>query len=127
MEIQTISTLPPDFKGKNYDSEVITDHAGRFLYGSNRGHDSIALFTIDLAKGTLRFVETVSSQGNFPRNFNLDPYFVRFPPLNFRGMATTPSRVDDASPSLANGKVAFVQSIAPVAAASTPGHVAMKP
>jgi 6-phosphogluconolactonase len=66
-------TLPPDFKGKNWDSEVITDRAGRFLYAANRGHDSIALFTIDAAKGTLRFVETVSSQGNFPRNFNLDP------------------------------------------------------
>ena len=72
-EVQTISSLPADFKGTNYDSEVITDRAGRFLYGSNRGHDSIALFSIDSAKGTLRFVETVSSQGKFPRNFNLDP------------------------------------------------------
>lgn len=72
-EIQTISTLPAGFTGTNYDAEVITDRAGRFLYGSNRGHDSIALFSIDPRKGTLRFVETVSSQGKFPRNFNLDP------------------------------------------------------
>ncbi len=72
-EIQTISTLPPGAKEKNYDAEVITDRAGRFLYGSNRGHDSIALFSIEPGKGTLKFVETVPSQGKFPRNFNLDP------------------------------------------------------
>lgn len=72
-EVQTISSLPEGFQGTNYDSEIITDRKGRFLYGSNRGHDSIALFTIDAGKGTLRFVETVSSQGKFPRNFNLDP------------------------------------------------------
>ncbi len=72
-EIQTISTLPKDFSGRNYDAEVITDRKGRFLYGSNRGHDSIALFDINQSKGTLKFVETVSTEGKYPRNFNLDP------------------------------------------------------
>jgi 6-phosphogluconolactonase len=47
--------------------------SGRFLYGSNRGHDSIVVFAIDPAKGTLTFVEDDSTQGKEPRNFALDP------------------------------------------------------
>jgi 6-phosphogluconolactonase len=45
---------------------------GRFVYVSNRGHDSIAIFRTD-SKGTLTLVENVSTQGKVPRNFNLDP------------------------------------------------------
>ena len=72
-EIQTISTLPQGWKGDTTCAEVITDAAGRFLYGSNRGHDSIALFDIAKGKGTLKYVENASSGGKVPRNFNLDP------------------------------------------------------
>ena len=46
---------------------------GKFLYGSNRGHDSIAVFTIDPAAGTLKPVEYVSTRGKTPRNFAIDP------------------------------------------------------
>jgi len=72
-EIQTISALPKDFSGESYCAEVQVHPGGRFLYGSNRGHDSIAVFAIDEAKGTLTPVEHVSTQGKWPRHFGIDP------------------------------------------------------
>ena len=47
--------------------------SGRFLYGSNRGHNSIAVFAIDPAKGTLTAIEQTPTGGKWPRNFNIDP------------------------------------------------------
>lgn len=72
-ELQTVSTLPKDFTGENTTAEIAVHPSGRFLYGSNRGHESIAVFAIDPAKGTLTFVEDVSTLGKEPRNFALDP------------------------------------------------------
>ncbi|MCC6861101.1 MAG: lactonase family protein [Bryobacterales bacterium] len=72
-EIQDITTLPEGFSGTSYCAEVVVHPRGRFLYGSNRGHDSIAVFSIDPGRGTLTPIEQVSTQGKFPRNFNLDP------------------------------------------------------
>jgi 6-phosphogluconolactonase len=73
--IQTISTLPPDqSKQKGYSTaEILTHPSGRFLYGSNRGHDSIAVFSIDEKTGRLSFVETTPTEGRTPRNFGIDP------------------------------------------------------
>jgi len=71
-EIQTISTLPAEFKGENYTAEVVVHPNGRFLYGSNRGHDSIAVFAID-KQGKLALVEVAPSGGQMPRNFALAP------------------------------------------------------
>jgi 6-phosphogluconolactonase len=71
-ELQTLTTIPPDFKGNNSTAEVQVHPTGRFLYGSNRGHDSIAVFTIDPNKGTLTYVENTPTQGNTPRNFGID-------------------------------------------------------
>jgi 6-phosphogluconolactonase len=72
-KMQTISTLPDDFKGKNDTAEIVVHPNGKFLYGSNRGHDSIAVFAIDKAKGTLQRIDDVSVQGNTPRSFEIDP------------------------------------------------------
>ncbi|MGA2329542.1 MAG: lactonase family protein [Bryobacteraceae bacterium] len=72
-ELQTVSTLPQGFTGSSTTAEVQVDAAGKFLYGSNRGHDSIAVFAIDPAKGTLTPVEYVPTQGKTPRNFRIDP------------------------------------------------------
>ncbi len=72
-EIQTITTLPAGFSGENSTAEVQVHPSGKFLYGSNRGHDSIAVFAIDPRKGTLTAVEQVSSGGKEPRNFGIDP------------------------------------------------------
>lgn len=71
-EIQTVSTLPKDFSGENYTAEVVVHPNGRFLYGSNRGHDSIAAFAID-GEGKLSLLSLTPTQGSFPRNFALDP------------------------------------------------------
>jgi 6-phosphogluconolactonase len=72
-EIQTVSTLPKDFDGSNSCAEVRVHPSGRFLYGSNRGHDSIAVYRIDQAAGTLTFVEHETADIKTPRNFNIDP------------------------------------------------------
>jgi len=72
-EIQTVSTLPDDFAGRNSCAEVRVHPSGKFLYGSNRGHDSIAVYRIDPAKGTLTFVEHERADIKTPRNFNIDP------------------------------------------------------
>jgi 6-phosphogluconolactonase len=71
-ELQTISTLPPDFDGDNTTAEIAVHPNGKFLYGSNRGHNSIALFEIDADRGTLTFVEAQSTGGKTPRHFELD-------------------------------------------------------
>ena len=61
------------FAGANDDDEVQVHPSGKFLYASNRGHDSIAVFAIDQSKGTLTALEYVSTQGKVPRNFEIDP------------------------------------------------------
>ncbi len=72
-ELQSVSTLPKDFKGENSTAEIAVHPSGRYLYGSNRGHDSIVVYAIDPATGTLTFVEDVPTLGKEPRNFALDP------------------------------------------------------
>jgi 6-phosphogluconolactonase len=72
-EIQTISTLPDDFAGRNSCAEVRVHPSGKFLYGSNRGHDSIAVYRIDPTNGKLTFVEHEKTDIKTPRNFNIDP------------------------------------------------------
>jgi 6-phosphogluconolactonase len=72
-EIQTVSTLPDDFSGSNSCAEIRVHPSGRFIYGSNRGHDSIAVYRIDPAKGTLTFVEHERAGIKTPRNFNIEP------------------------------------------------------
>lgn len=72
-ETQTVSTLPAGFTGTNTGGEIALHPTGRFLYASNRGQDSVALFRVDAASGHLTLVETVSTQGKTPRHFALDP------------------------------------------------------
>ena len=71
--LQTISTLPADFTGENTTAEITVHPNGKFVYASNRGHDSIVVYAIDPAKGTLTLVEDVPTQGKEPRNFAIDP------------------------------------------------------
>ncbi len=71
--IQTISTLPSDFRGNNTTAEVQVHPSGRFVYGSNRGHDSIAIFRVDAETGRLTAAGHASTRGKTPRNFGLDP------------------------------------------------------
>jgi len=70
---QTISTLPPGFSGESSAAEIRLHPNGRFLYGSNRGHDSIACFSLDPSTGALTPVETVPCGGRAPRHFAFSP------------------------------------------------------
>jgi 6-phosphogluconolactonase len=72
-ELQTVSALPANFQGENASAELEIHPNGRFLYGSNRGDDSLVVFAIDPASGRLSLVEHVSSRGKTPRNFAFDP------------------------------------------------------
>jgi 6-phosphogluconolactonase len=72
-EVQSLSTLPADFTGNNTTAEIQIDAEGRLLYATNRGHDSIAVYSVDPAKGTLTMIETVPSLGRTPRNITIDP------------------------------------------------------
>jgi 6-phosphogluconolactonase len=72
-EIQTISTLPAGFSGRSSAGQLQVDKAGKFLYASNRGHDSIVVFAIDAVQGTRSAIEYVPTGGMTPRDFSLDP------------------------------------------------------
>lgn len=72
-ELSTVSTLPTGVKKIGSTAEVQVHPSGRFLYGSNRGHDSIAVFKIDQRNGSLTRVENESTEGQTPRNFGIDP------------------------------------------------------
>jgi 6-phosphogluconolactonase len=71
-EIQTISTLPEETKG-NSTAEIQVHPSGKFLYCSNRGHDSLAIFTIDEKTGKLTAAGHQKTLGRTPRNFGIDP------------------------------------------------------
>jgi 6-phosphogluconolactonase len=71
--LQTITTLPKDFSGRNDDAEIEVHPSGKFLYASNRGDDSIAIYAIDSSKGTLTQVGIVHTGGKEPRSFEIDP------------------------------------------------------
>jgi len=72
-EIQTVSALPGDFNGTSSTAEVQISACGSFLYGSNRGHDSIVVFAIDKSSGKLSLVQHISTGGEHPRHFSLTP------------------------------------------------------
>jgi len=71
--VETISTIPKGFAEHNDDAEIAIHPSGKFLYASNRGHDSIAVFTVDSNTGHLTVVEYVPTQGKIPRSFEIDP------------------------------------------------------
>jgi len=72
-EVQTVATLPTNFTGANTSADIHVSPDGRFLYCSNRGHDSIAAFKIDPRNGKLTFIAHESTGGKTPRNFAIDP------------------------------------------------------
>ena len=72
-EVQTVPTLPKDFTGADTSADIHVSPDGRFLYCSNRGHDSIAAFKIDPRNGELTFIAHESTGGKTPRNFAIDP------------------------------------------------------
>ena len=72
-ELQTIPTLPPDFTATSHTADVHVHPSGKFVYGSNRGHDSIVIYAVNDADGTLSLIGYQSTLGEVPRNFVIDP------------------------------------------------------
>ena len=70
--VQTLSTLPTSFKGENFPADIHVAPSGRTLYVSNRGHNSVAVFSIG-ASGTLALQQVMPTGGDWPRNFSIDP------------------------------------------------------
>lgn len=100
--IQTIKTLPKDFEGESWCADIHVSANDRFVYGSNRGHNSIAVFKRDITSGKLEFVQTVSVEGNWPRNFALDPTGQFLLVANQKSNDITVFKVDETS-----GKLSF--------------------
>lgn len=72
-KLQVISTLPSDFSGVSYCADIHVSADGKFLYGSNRGHNSIAVFEINSETKQIKSKGFVSAEGNWPRNFAISP------------------------------------------------------
>lgn len=100
-EIQTVSTLPASATVKNTTAEIVIDAAGRHLYVSNRGDDSIAVFSIDAASGQLTLEATIPAGGGTPRNLRLDPTGHYLLSANQDGGNITVLKVDPVSGALA--------------------------
>lgn len=107
--VQTISTLPagtppnPAFS----TAEVQVHPSGKFLYGSNRGHDSITVFAIDEGTGRLTYVETEPTQGSTPRAFGIDPTGEFLLAANQRSDSIVVFRIDRATGALAPAGVSL--------------------
>jgi 6-phosphogluconolactonase len=96
-KVQTTTTLPDDFEGENSTAEIAISPDGRFLYGSNRGHDSLAVFAVDPASGRLTLVGHVSTGGHSPRHFAIDPTGGWLLAANQRSDSVVPYRLDPES------------------------------
>ncbi|MGB3617574.1 MAG: beta-propeller fold lactonase family protein, partial [Catalinimonas sp.] len=71
--VQTLPTVPGKFSGLNQCGAVRVSPDGRFVYGSNRGHDSLVAYAVDPTRGTLTLTGHAASGGAWPRDFALDP------------------------------------------------------
>jgi 6-phosphogluconolactonase len=90
---QTISTLPPGFKGTTFTSEILLSPDGRFLYAANRLHDSIAIFAVG-AEGRLRYLGEASTMGDYPRHMQFTPDGTWFYVCNQRSDSISAFSVD---------------------------------
>jgi 6-phosphogluconolactonase len=110
-ELQTLPTLPPDFTGESTAADIHVTPSGKFVYGTNRGHDSLVMYAIDAQKGTLSLVGHVSTGGRTPRNFAIDPSGAYLLAANQDSNNIVTFRIDAESGKLqANGQVAEAPS-----------------
>jgi 6-phosphogluconolactonase (cycloisomerase 2 family) len=105
---QTISSLPPDFAGSNFTSEILVSADGRFVYAGNRLHDGIAVFAVG-PTGTLKFVAEEWTRGDYPRSFAFDPTGAFLYSCNQRADNVTAFRVDRKT-----GRLSFTGNYTPV-------------
>jgi 6-phosphogluconolactonase len=99
-ELQTVTTVPAGFTGPTTTAEIAMRPDGKFLYGSNRGHDSIAIFAVDAATGKLTPAGHPSTRGKTPRNFAIDPTGAYLLAANQESDTITVFRIDRASGAL---------------------------
>jgi 6-phosphogluconolactonase len=71
--VENIDTIPPRFTGENNSAELALSNDGRFLYATNRGHDSVTVFKVNAASGKLTNMQNIPTQGHIPRGMSLDP------------------------------------------------------
>jgi 6-phosphogluconolactonase len=91
--VEEVSTLPSNFVGTNFTSEVIVSHDGRFIYAANRLHDTIAIFAID-GTGAPKLIGEEWTRADYPRNCNIDPSGNFLFVCNHRGDSITTFRID---------------------------------
>ena len=90
---QTISTLPDQFRGTSFTSEIVLSPDGRFLYTANRLHDSVAVFSLDQV-GRLAYLGETATEGDYPRHLSIDPSGTFLYACNQRSDAITCFRLD---------------------------------
>lgn len=96
-QVQVTASSPGGTGSTNYPADVHVSSSGRFLYASNRGHDTIAVFEIDASSGQLTAIQQVSTGGQWPRNFALDPSGAFLLVANQRSDSILSFRVDTAT------------------------------
>jgi 6-phosphogluconolactonase len=101
-QVQTIKTIPKDYKGENWCADIHLSSDGRFVYGSNRGHNSLSVFKRDQTNGKLVLEQTISVEGNWPRNFTIDTTGRFILVANEKSNDITVFRIDEST-----GKIAF--------------------
>jgi 6-phosphogluconolactonase (cycloisomerase 2 family) len=94
---QVHTTLPASYTGNNSGAEIAVAPSGRFVYGSNRGHDSIAIFAVDRSTGLLAPIGWEPTRGRTPRFFCLDPSGAQLYAANQNSDAIVSFRVDRAT------------------------------
>jgi 6-phosphogluconolactonase len=95
--IERVSTLPDGWSDDNSTAQIVVHPSGRFVYASNRGHDSIAIFAVDEASGRLAAAGHEPTQGRTPRNFNVDPSGRFLLAANQDSDTVVPFRIDPAT------------------------------
>lgn len=105
--VQNISTLDEGFDGKSFCADIHLSKDGRFLYGSNRGENSIVVFKINKRSGEINKTQTISTHGDWPRNFTLSPDGNYLLAANQRSKNISVYRINKRT-----GNLAFLHSIA---------------
>ena len=106
VNIQNISTLSDNFKGESFCADIHLSKNERFLYGSNRGENSIVVFKRDKKNGTIQKIQSINVNGDWPRNFTIDPTGKFLLVANQRSKNISVYRVNKSS-----GKLSFLHSI----------------
>ena len=103
---QTLSTLPDNFTGTNTTAEIRVHPTGQFVYNTNRGHNSVTMYSVDTATGELDVIGWESTRGEWPRGMNIDPSGTFLYAANQNTDTIAVFRIQ-----LANGKLKFSTSV----------------